>query len=353
MRSSKLNSDIGLLVAGIGVAQSIYLTVHSFLDRRKEAKNLLLGLFFLTISIRILKSMLWVYLEYTPVWLINAGFIAHSATGPLLYLYTLQFMKTRKWSDTSFVHFIPTVLLCFFMFSLTLHNFWYLGGYTVLLIQQMGYTLLAVVVLSRGIFRVSASWEREMRNKNSRIWIAVLVLGTLFLQGAYFSNYVLGLTPYLLGPIVYSVFAYFMAFFLFRNPQVLRSPFTKAKYQNIHMNEDDFEGYIRQITHFMTLEKPYLESSCTIGHIADQLNMPSYIISFVINKNYGQNFTDFINTYRIEESKILLGDKAYQNSKISHIAYDAGFNSLSSFNAAFKKQTGMTPSYFRKRLPDL
>jgi len=55
-----------------------------------------------------------------------------------------------------------------------------------------------------------------------------------------------------------------------------------------------------------------------------------------------------VNHYRVEEAKQLLLEPAKEDHKIASIAYDAGFNSLSTFNDVFKKITGTTPSQFRK-----
>jgi len=62
---------------------------------------------------------------------------------------------------------------------------------------------------------------------------------------------------------------------------------------------------------------------------------------------FGRNFCDFINVYRIEESKRLLSDPVRGERSILDIAYEVGFNSKSTFNSAFKKYTGMKPSEFR------
>ena len=64
------------------------------------------------------------------------------------------------------------------------------------------------------------------------------------------------------------------------------------------------------------------------------------MVSLVINKVFAKNFSEFINAYRIKEAQALLKDKSYAHIKISNVAYDSGFNSLSSFNIAFKKVTG-------------
>ena len=61
-----------------------------------------------------------------------------------------------------------------------------------------------------------------------------------------------------------------------------------------------------------------------------------------------QNFFDFINGYRIKEAKRLLVDPKGELLTILAIAEEVGFNSKSSFNTAFKKITGMTPTEYKK-----
>ena len=61
-----------------------------------------------------------------------------------------------------------------------------------------------------------------------------------------------------------------------------------------------------------------------------------------------QNFYDFINNYRINFAKNLLNNPADDKMTVLEILYEAGFNSKSAFNVAFKKETGVTPSQFRR-----
>ena len=70
-------------------------------------------------------------------------------------------------------------------------------------------------------------------------------------------------------------------------------------------------------------------------------------LSYIINDKFNLNFYDFINKYRIEESKQYL-NKSSNIKTVLEIAYKVGFNSKTTFNSAFKKYTDMTPSEFRK-----
>jgi AraC-like DNA-binding protein len=98
----------------------------------------------------------------------------------------------------------------------------------------------------------------------------------------------------------------------------------------------------------METMKPFLEPELTIYKLAEELKVPRHHLSQVINEKAQKSFFDFINSYRIEEVKKLLADPKMANRNILGIALDCGFNSKATFNAAFKKFTGMTPSAYQK-----
>jgi AraC-like DNA-binding protein len=89
-----------------------------------------------------------------------------------------------------------------------------------------------------------------------------------------------------------------------------------------------------------------------IDKLSKLISSNRHHLSQVLNQKLGLSFYDYINTYRVNEAKILLTDAARADHKIAAIAYDAGFNSLSAFNDVFKKMTGQTPSQYRKQPAD-
>jgi AraC-like DNA-binding protein len=73
------------------------------------------------------------------------------------------------------------------------------------------------------------------------------------------------------------------------------------------------------------------------------LSTPSFCRYF--KKQTRMTFTDFVNQYRITQSKTLL----LNDVTVSEACYEVGFESLSYFNKIFKRLTGMNPSAFRKK----
>ncbi len=338
--------EIELLLGSVGAVQSLFMGAYLFAIKKRNNTHLLLGLFFLLITLRIVKSLLWVYLDTVPNWFLNLGFIAHAASGPALFLYFHYYLSQKRWKPINYLHFIPALMLLAFILRLNEDNFWYLGGYTALLVQQLAYTVLSLGIVIRAALQIGKT--KRTYPRAHWIWLFILVVGATSIQLAYFTNYILGITPYMAGPVIYALFVYVIAFYGITRNTVLQPPGFQRKYRNINMDEHDFELAKTRILGLMVSEKPYLQETFNIGQMSKSISFPSYLTSHVINKGFRTNFSDFINSYRIKEAETKLRSSAYHYIKISEIAYECGFNSLSSFNLAFRKQTGTTPSKFRK-----
>lgn len=99
---------------------------------------------------------------------------------------------------------------------------------------------------------------------------------------------------------------------------------------------------------FMQLQKPFLDADLSLSKLADALNTTTASLSKTINEVFDQNFNEFINSYRVEEVKQKLMDKQYEHLSILGIAFDCGFKSKATFNRAFRKHTGLSPTEYKK-----
>lgn len=115
-------------------------------------------------------------------------------------------------------------------------------------------------------------------------------------------------------------------------------------------NEETLSSEIIKLKKYMIEEKPFLNPSLTIQDISKDIEIPTRELSVLINHQLGQHFYDFVNMYRIENAMDILKDTTKTKVTILEILYEVGFNSKSSFNTAFKKHTGTTPTYYRKNL---
>ncbi len=84
--------------------------------------------------------------------------------------------------------------------------------------------------------------------------------------------------------------------------------------------------------------------------LCDKLNISRRKISYVLNEIMDKNFYGVINEYRVREAETLLMKDDLNQLKIEVLGEMVGFQSKSSFNACFKKVTGMTPSEYRNKM---
>lgn len=100
---------------------------------------------------------------------------------------------------------------------------------------------------------------------------------------------------------------------------------------------------------YMQAEKPYLDAELTIDTLAKKIAVPRRHLTQVLSERHEKNFFLFVNEFRIQAVKDALKSPESTGRTLLEIAYASGFNSKSTFNTAFKQNTGLTPSQFRAR----
>jgi tetratricopeptide (TPR) repeat protein len=118
------------------------------------------------------------------------------------------------------------------------------------------------------------------------------------------------------------------------------------KYRNSNLEDHQKQKLLDKLINAMEIRKMFLDTEMNVDKLAQELNTNKRYLSQVINELKNQNFSTFLNDYRIREARLLLLDPKNQHLTIETIAGMVGFNSKSAFNNAFKKFTGVTPSFF-------
>ena len=105
---------------------------------------------------------------------------------------------------------------------------------------------------------------------------------------------------------------------------------------------------VQKLENHMKVNEPFMDSSLSVYDLANQINVSSRELSNAINHNLNKHFFDYVNEYRIKKAMQLFQQTTDEKLTVLEVLYDVGFNSKSSFNTAFKKFTGQTPSEYRK-----
>lgn len=305
--------------------------------------------------------------------------------GPLIYLFVRQLLLNRRFRLTDILHFLPFGLMLFFLLPEMLVPFY--GGQTNFLFRRD--TGMIIQLASILIYHASAlvDWrryrdsvkdyfpetQRLQMNWIRRLLVASFVVCTVIAV----SLFLIYIThprsmPFRYGFVMLTVFIYWVSYSALMQPLVFSDitgktrrqdaviPFLPKleisrltkKYSNSGLSQEEMISISRSLDKIMHEQKPYLNPELTISDLAASINCNRHRLSQALNEALKQSFYDYVNHYRVEEAKQLLIEPAKEAHKIASIAYDAGFNSLSTFNDVFKKITGQTPTQFRKQVQE-
>ncbi len=281
---------------------------------------------------------------------IFAGLAFLLLIGPLLRRYVLAMTKPNyKLSKNFFLEVLPFLVV--FTLSLFIREKWF-DTKNELIIVLFGSVLIAIYI--HFAFYIFMSWrilkniKKEYKNseqtKSQKViihWLGILLIGFAIIWVSYFFNIIENTVPYITGPIMYAIAVYFLSFKAFQ-----------LKVTDIDGNtfvKNDDSAVFSKMVKLIVENKLYLEPYTSLSSVSKLIGKSTQKVSEIINQYAKQNFNDFINYYRVQEAKKMLSDEDKKKYTISSVAFDSGFSSLSSFNSAFKKFEGQTPSSYRKK----
>lgn len=363
----------------IAAAQGVFLALVLLTHRRGNRRaNAVLALLILLFALRLVETVgFWTkYLYALPhFWLTTAPF--SFLFGVLLYWYA-RFLISPNFTPRKRegLHLLPFVLytawlIPFYRLSgdikrsilakyITVENPQVAWPYFVLFLLQILHMLFYTWLTFRLLNRRAATLKgiSPTIEKISLQWLQRLTLGfgaCVFFMLAYMTALRVGL-PYsraidALVLLSLSALIYGISYVALRQPEIFSGELSlkhAPKYEKSALTSGRAEAYVTKLRNLMACEKPFTDSELKLHELAQKLEMPPHHLSQILNEKLGQNFFDFINQYRIAEAQKLLADAEKQKFTILSIALEVGFNTKASFNTAFKKHTGMTPSQFRE-----
>jgi AraC-like DNA-binding protein len=125
--------------------------------------------------------------------------------------------------------------------------------------------------------------------------------------------------------------------------------FPGVKYEKSSLSEQEKTDIHRKILREMEENRYFAGNLASLSDLAHTIKESSHHVSQVINEVMGKGFFEMLAWYRVEEAKRLIQEDTGTLLTVEDIAEQVGYNSKSSFNTVFKKQTGLTPSEFRKK----
>lgn len=341
-------------------------------DKFEKALNAFLVILFIHL---VIKLSLLVVLKSNFLYNNNSsGFGA--AYGPLLYLATRFFISPEVRLRTILLHMAPLPL---FTLVFLVNSAGYLEGMispgfinAYSFIYQLCsaasliiYPLLSWQLLNKHEKEYDPASLHKLKLLDAIIHILLtgILLGIFFIISYYMKTGKWDLNPWVLPYICFLV----LLIMILRYKMEPAPPLQKVAetvitdvaadvipdrhYKKSALDEARMDAYETSIRAFMEKSKIYLEPEISLEDLSERANIPKHHITQLLNERLLKNFYTFINEYRIAEAMTKLKDPDLDINILS-LAYDCGFNSKSSFNNYFKKITGLTPSAYRKKIPE-
>jgi len=286
--------------------------------------------------------------------------------GPALYLYFMSIVRKKfRFDRRKLVHFIPFFLYtavmmpvyfsssprkielytkympCFnsVFFFIFLHFLSYML-YTYFFIKNNG-----VIILKKfkGVESIAVNWFRYLSLMSLAVGCFCFIMYCFYLLFNY--------SPLILNTVtdcVLVLLLHILAYRGIRRIEILQYlPGSRdKKYQKSGMNRLQAENYTEAVIQYIEREKNFLNSELSLKSISSALSISEHHLSQIFSQYMQIAFPDYLNRLRIEEAKKSIKTLP-DDYPVMRIALDVGYNSKSTFNLNFKKQTGITPTQFK------
>jgi AraC-like DNA-binding protein len=343
----RLDEIILVILSGLGVFHGCFFAFILFTKKSLDRlSNQLLGILLLILSLRIGKSVALAFSKNLEIIFIYLGLCLLLLIGPLFYLYSRTLIQREKaLHKIDFLHFFPALLFVLLSVPLQIVGFRKVPEVLTYLLFLIfyGHFFIYLVFVKR---KISNQTAVPHFNKDLNRWLLTLFYGLVSIWVVYVLNLFEDRMPYVVGPIVYSFVVYAITYRAVSG-KVFQSIQTE-KYSTSNVSDQEVEVLFKMIESAVQDAKLFLEPDISLALLSKKLKASPQKISLAINSRAGRNFNEYINSFRIAYALELLNAPKGRALTIAAVGTESGFNSISSFNKAFKKVTGTTPSSYRK-----
>lgn len=339
--STKTSKFLGLLILAVTVTQLQYFLEGAGIISWQQFNVIYLPVEYLEAPFLYFFVLYYLYPDRTVRNIEKALFIPAGIFIVITLLYkSIAFSTNQKWEENSFLESLAD-----------LNDFY--GDFINI--------LLLLIVLSVSIYSIF-KFQNQTKKYDRKtvfaelVWLKVLliiILAALFIWFYYAVHYYIDQNAsYLPVDIAVSIIIYLLGYIGIHKLNVLteRRNIRKQSYEtNSYKIIDTTKNeHVVRIEQVVIQEKRFLDTNFSSETLAEELQLSKSHLSRIFNNDMEVSFTDYINNLRVEEAKTYLVNPEFSNYTLVAIGLEAGFNSKTTFNTAFKKLTGYTPSQFKK-----
>jgi AraC-like DNA-binding protein len=240
-----------------------------------------------------------------------------------------------------------------------IHQLYMLQQYYAFLLSITVFTIAIIETLKyRNIARNEYS-DSTMLSINWLWQFIFILVPVILLWGAELLRIILGgkgqSDIVVVTWVFVAIFNYFVSYKAFTRQDLFTyaerktnhiKPKTTAAKQEESKTTDN-TNVCKEIRSAMETQQFYLQHDLSIHDFAKAIDTSPRLISSCINQNFGYNFNEWINNYRVAKALEILKDPQSDHLSIEGVGTEAGFKSRSAMYTAFKRKTGETPGFFR------
>ena len=361
-----MNFDLYSILASIAAGQGLFLAAVLFLKKENQLPNRILAVFLFLLAFTLFQWVLWWTggIEKVP-FMLGLGFSVPLLYGPLMFLFYQSTFERKKLSAQDIMHFIPAGIGVFLMLPFYLRFFEDIASalewipsltrapwFPVLIFMQMiGYGIWVALHFQKYFL------ENDELRKWHR-WLLAAYWGIVLAYLFYRLLSVFGLSaPGWVYLIAFSLtfFIYLVAWLGYIEPRIfqgvpLREAIVPIKYKKSSLGKKQSKAIFNRISELMEKEKIYRQDNFSLTVLAERIGEQRHHISQSVNEQSGMSFPKYVSSFRVEDAQQLLTEKSKAEMNISQVAFAVGFNTKKAFNLAFKNETGMTPTEYRRKI---
>ncbi|TVZ54893.1 AraC-like DNA-binding protein [Lutibacter sp. Hel_I_33_5] len=211
------------------------------------------------------------------------------------------------------------------------------------------------------VYMIILSYKYTLAKKNSlsKKWLKYLLgfLSLIILFGVVLESYRFIFLEKL--PLTYlwtfsSIFIYWLTYkgmyqFKLSNDQFEIREITKREKKKPINSVNSKSSHFKKLVFLIEEDKIHHNPNLSRDSVAEQLEISNSYLSQIIKENTSVNFSDYINSHRIKDVKLMLKDSDFDKYSLLSIGLECGFNSKTSFYTNFKKETGLTPKEYKNK----
>lgn len=334
----ELNQQLLFFLSALGAFNGILLSAYLTYSKRQQTTYLLLSALLFVISVRVGKSVLFYFSPELSKTILQIGLSACFLIGPLTYFFTLTQGHTLKKSHKAHLCALTALPIVFGILFPYQHNQELWGDFVY---QLVNWVWLAYLLASWWVLYelLNKSKVKFIPNNKQDLILISVNLGVFLIWLAYFTS---SYTSYILGALSFS-FILYMTIIVF--VRLEKTP-KQDKYQDKKIDDEIAQQLQSKLNDLMSEQEVYCQPDITLSKLAKKIGVSSALLSQLLNDNINKSFNNYINELRIEKAKTLL--RSNNNLNMELVADNCGYNSMSTFYSAFKKQEATTPAKYRQ-----